>query len=120
MGPCLRLRAMTSDEFRQLALAVPDAVEQAHMNHPDFRIGGKVFASLGFPNEEWAMVKLTPQQQHTFLEKAPAVFRPCNGAWGRKGCTNVHLASAKPAQLRPALAAAATNVAAPAKKTKKR
>jgi len=107
---------MTSDEFRRLALDVPDAVEQVHMNHPDFRVGGKVFASLGYPDEDWAMVKLTPEQQQTFLENAPAVFRPCSGDWGRKGCTNVHLASAKPTQLRPVLDAAAKNVARPAKK----
>ncbi len=107
---------MTSDTFRKLALAIPTAVEQSHMNHPDFRIAGKVFASLGFPDETSAMVKLTPEQQRTFIEKAPEVFTPCNGAWGRKGCTNVRLSAVKPGELRPALEAAAENLTATTKK----
>jgi hypothetical protein len=58
------------------------------------------------------MVKLTPEQQRTFIEKAPEVFTPCHGAWGKKGCTNVRLSAAKLSELRPALQAAAENVAA--------
>ena len=77
---------MTSDEFRTMALEIPTAVEQSHMNHPDFRVTGKIFASLGAPDENWGMVKLTPEQQRAFIEKAPEVFKPCSGAWGRAGC----------------------------------
>ena len=65
------------------------------MNHPDFRLGGKIFATLGVPDENWGMVKLTPEQQRTFMEGAPEVFQPCSGAWGRQGATNVHLGAAK-------------------------
>lgn len=99
-----------------MALAIPTAVERSHMNHPDFRVAGKIFASLGAPNESWGMVKLTPEQQRTFIEKAPEIFKPCTGAWGRAGATNVYLASAKAGIMRAALEAAATNVDSRAKK----
>ena len=102
---------MTAEAFRKAALKLPGAVESAHMDHPDFRVKGKVFASLGYPDECWAMVKLTPEQQGSFVAKAPQVFKPCNGAWGRRGCTNVHLASAKGVDLRAALNAAFRNIA---------
>jgi hypothetical protein len=109
---------MTPGEFQKMALEIPTAVEMSHMNHPDFRIAGKIFASLGAPDKDWGMVKLTPEEQKTLVEEAPEVFKPCNGAWGRQGCTNVHLASAKKGVLRAALKAAANNVAASAKKKK--
>jgi hypothetical protein len=73
---------MTIDEFRKMALGIPTAVERSHMNHPDFRIAGKIFASLGVPDRSWGMVKLTPEQQRAFIVKAPDVFKPCSGAWG--------------------------------------
>src|SRR5882724_11827263 len=73
---------MTIDHFRRMALEIPTAVEQSHMNHPDFRIAGRIFASLGVPDENWGMVKLTPEQQRTFIKKAPEVFRLSRGAWG--------------------------------------
>jgi hypothetical protein len=102
---------MTSDEFRKMALEIPTAVERSHMNHPDFRVAGKIFASLGVPDESWGMVKLTPEQQRTLIENAPEIFRPCNGAWGRQGATNVYLPAAKATIVRAALEAAAKNVA---------
>lgn len=102
---------MTIDQFRKMALEIPTAVEQSHMNHPDFRVTGKIFASLGAPDANWSMVKLTPEQQRAFIEKAPEVFKPCSGAWGRAGATNVYLASAKASLVRAALDTAAKNVA---------
>ena len=99
-----------------MALEVPTAVEQSHMNHPDFRVSGKIFASLGAPDESWGMVKLTPEEQRAFIRKAPAAFKPCSGAWGRQGCTNVHLESAEASVVRLALAHAAKNVMSRAKK----
>ena len=93
-----------------MALGFPGAFESAHMNHPDFRAGGRIFASLGYPNEGYGMVKLTPEQQLTFVKEAPKVFAPCKGAWGRAGSTGVHLASATKAILRLALKAAYQNV----------
>jgi hypothetical protein len=109
---------MTTETFRNLALQIPTAIEMSHMNHPDFRVAGKIFASLGYPDQNWGMVKLTPEQQRSFVDKAPEVFKPCKGAWGEKGCTNVHLASAKAGELRLALDAAARNITAPTKKNK--
>ncbi len=90
-----------------MALEIPGAIERSHMNHPDFRVAGKIFASLGVPDQNWGMVKLTPEQQRAFIRKAPEVFKPCSGAWGRQGYTNVYLASAKASIVRAALDAAA-------------
>jgi hypothetical protein len=101
---------MTIDDFRRIALEIPNAVERSHMNHPDFRVAGRIFASLGVPDENWGMVKLTQEQQRAFLEKAPKIFKPSSGAWGRQGYTNVYLPAAKPAIVRDALDAAAKNV----------
>ncbi len=62
---------MTSQDFRRLALSLPETSEQSHMEHPDFRVGGKIFATLGYPRNGWAMVKLTPEQQDTFMKAEP-------------------------------------------------
>ena len=110
---------MTNDEFRKIALETPKAVEGSHMNHPDFRISGKIFASLGVPDKNWGMVKLTAEQQRIFIEKAPEIFKPSSGAWGRQGYTNVYLASAKASIVSAALDAAAKNVASRAKKDRR-
>jgi hypothetical protein len=97
---------MTTREFRRLALSFPEAVESAHMDHPDFRINGKVFATLGYPDEIWGMVKLTPGQQEEFVASQPDAFTPVKGAWGRKGATQVLLKKADKTTLQLALAAA--------------
>jgi hypothetical protein len=102
---------MTPDEFRHNALALPEAVESAHMGHPDFRVGGKIFATLGPPGTDWAMVKLTPTQQALFVQSEPAAFQPVKGGWGRRGATNVLLESAHLPAVRSALAMAWRNVA---------
>ena len=101
---------MTADQFRCLALSMPESTESAHMNHPDFRVKGKIFATLG-PEEKWGMVKLTPEQQAQFMAAEPQVFEPCAGAWGERGCTNVKLRAAKKATVLPALVAAWRNTA---------
>ena len=106
---------MTADTFRKMALKCPQAVESVHMNHPDFRINGKIFATLGHPDEKWGMVKLTPEQQRTLVGKEPEVFKPCSGAWGLRGATNVQLAPAKEGAVRAALDWAFQNVAAATK-----
>jgi hypothetical protein len=107
---------MTAAQFRQLALSLAGAIESAHMQHPDFRVSGKIFASLGYPDATRAMVKLTPAQQKVVLREAPEVFEPCNGAWGRSGCTQVRLATATQKIVRPALEAAWQNIRIPTKK----
>jgi len=86
---------MTAEEFRKMALSLPETAEAAHMGHPDFRVGGKIFATLSPPGEGWAMVKLTPEQQESFVQSEPKVFAAFNGAWGRGGATKVHLRAAK-------------------------
>ena len=105
---------MTAGEFRRMALALPGAVESAHMRHPDFRVEGKVFATLGYPDDGWGMVKLTPEQQGVFVKRGAGSFKACNGAWGERGATNVELASVKKAELKRALGAAVKNVIAAA------
>jgi len=104
---------MNAEEFRAAALKVPGAIEAAHMNHPDFRVNGKIFASLGYPDDGWGMVKLTPAQQRAFMKEAPGILSPCAGAWGKAGATSVHLASAKKRILTKALRAASQNIINP-------
>jgi hypothetical protein len=101
---------VTTEQFRRLALSFPETVEGEHMDHPDFRVGGKIFATIS-PDPKWGMVKLTPEQQVEFMRAEPEVFKPCAGAWGRRGATNVRLRAAKRATLRRAMAAAWCNTA---------
>jgi hypothetical protein len=81
------------------------------MDHPDFRVRGKVFATLGYPDPAWGMVKLTPEQQAAFVRDEPTAFVAVKGAWGRRGATNVRLETVGQASLRHALALAWRNVA---------
>lgn len=81
------------------------------MDHPDFRVGGKIFATLGYPDAGWGMVKLTPAQQQQFVRADPELFIPAKGAWGKQGSTTVCLKRAKKATLSPALIAAWRNLA---------
>lgn len=97
---------MTPASFRKLALALDGASEGAHGGHADFRVRGKVFATMGYPDKHWAMVKLTPDEQRLLCEAEPAVFRPIKGGWGLRGATNLDLASADAATARSALAMA--------------
>lgn len=101
---------MIAGEFRSLALSLPEATESAHMDHPDFRVRGKIFATLG-PDESWGMVKLTPEEQRLFIQAEPEVFSPANGTWGRRGCTIVQLAAATSDTLWSALLSAWRNTA---------
>lgn len=97
---------MTSSDFRCLALSFPETSEQSHMEHPDFRVAGKVFATLGYPETGWAMVRLTPIEQEMFVKSHPGVFVPCAGAWGRRGATSIRLKAARKPTVRRALRAA--------------
>ncbi len=104
---------MTEGAFRRLALSLPETEERAHMNHPDFRTRGKIFATLRSPAAGWAMVKLRPDQQEMFVALAPEMFQPVKGGWGRGGATNVILAKARKAITFEALKTAWTNVTSP-------
>ena len=103
-------------EFRRLALAQPGASEGAHMGHADFRVKGKIFATLGYPDDAHGMVKLTPHQQRALMQQSPAAFSPCAGAWGLRGATAVRLEAVAVGPLRAAIERAARNVATPAKR----
>ena len=81
---------LSADDFRRIALGMKNAVEGAHMGHPDFRVDGRIFATI-HPDREFGMVKLTPDQQRDVMRDSPRAFTPENGAWGRQGCTRVRL-----------------------------
>jgi len=102
---------MTPNEFRELALSFPEAIESAHMHHPDFRVGGRIFATLGYPDEHAAMVKLSPDDQKEFVRTRPWIFTSAKGAWGRQGATNINLPAATINIVREALTAAWRNIA---------
>jgi len=81
---------VTPNHFRKIALRLQNAVEGAHMAHPDFRVNGRIFATL-HPDGKQGMVKVTPDQQRDFIQLQPTAFAPASGAWGRQGCTMVQL-----------------------------
>ncbi len=101
---------MTAEAFRRLALSLPEAVESAHMDHPDFRVGGKIFATLGADGTS-GVVMLTRDDQEELMRLHPEVFVPAAGAWGLRGCTRVMLSRARVAMLRNALTSAWRNKA---------
>ena len=94
---------VTPDDFRRIALSFPGTTEQSHMDHPDFRVGGKIFATLGYPDRTKGMVKLPPEYQHEFSQREPKAFIPVRGAWGRQGATTVVLSGASKPALREAM-----------------
>lgn len=100
---------MTVSEFRRLALSMPEAVEGAHMGHPDFRVGGKIFATLGHPSSAFAALMLTPEQQELFVRTESKTFRPVPGGWGAQGATQIVLRTAKKSAVREALRVAWSN-----------
>ena len=102
---------MTAAEFRKLALALPETEEHQHMDHPDFRVAGKIFATLGYPDKTRGMVKLSPQDQHNFTKDYSDAFVPVKGTWGRRGATSVYLKAAQKDVLAKAIAAAWRNTA---------
>jgi hypothetical protein len=107
---------MGPEGFRKLALSVPGAEEREHMDHPDFRADGHIFATLGYPDEKFAMVKLTPEQQAEFVKKEPEVFTPVPGNSGLRGATHVRLRSAESKSVKKALGMARENLKVKKKK----
>ncbi len=97
---------MTPAAFRKFALSLPETEERQHMNHPDFRVAGKIFATLGYPDKTRGMVKLSPEDQHNFSKDYPEVFIPVKGTWGRRGATSVYLKAADKDELAQAIQAA--------------
>src|SRR5919201_2288855 len=86
---------MTANEFRRMALRLPEAIEGAHGGHPDFRVAGKIFATLGYPDKQHGVVMLTPQDQQLISRDHPNAFVPVKGGWGAGGATTVVLREAK-------------------------
>ena len=112
---------MTAAQFRRIALSFAGAEEHSHMNHPDFRVGTKIFATLGYPDTQHGMVKLPPEHQHEFTHNEPEAFACVNGAWGRQGATSVLLGAANEGSVKSALEIAWRNAGAkPAAKKKNR
>jgi hypothetical protein len=100
---------MTAREFRKLALSFPETSEAMHQGHPDFRVAGRIFATLGYPATGWAMVKLTPEQQELFVRAQPLAFAPVKSGWGLRGATQVRLRVARKGAVREALGMARRN-----------
>lgn len=96
---------MRASQFRALALELPGAEEGAHHAHPDFRVNGRIFATIA-PGGERGMVKLDAAQQALFITSEPEAYTPAAGAWGRGGATMVVFANARAASVRRALTAA--------------
>ena len=94
---------MTAAQFRRLALSLPETVESSHFSHPDFRVRNRVFATLGYPDPRYGMVRLTPEEQKELVRAAPESFRPAAGAWGRSGSTIVILSAIDVASIRSVL-----------------
>jgi hypothetical protein len=85
---------MTAAEFRRIALSLPEAIEASHMGHADFRVGGKIFATLGYPSDRFGVVVLTPQDQELLVRDYPKTFAPASGSWGAAGSTTIVLRGA--------------------------
>ncbi len=102
---------MTAAAFRKMALSLPEVVEASHMEHPDFRVGGRIFATLGYPDEKHAVLGLPSEEQRKLIAARPEVFAPAAGAWGRRGSTCVLLSKAQTGEVRRGLAHAWRKVA---------
>ncbi len=97
---------MTADDFRRLALSLPGAEEGEHMGAADFRVGGRIFATLASAAQGFGNLSLTPEMQAEFVAEAPELFLPVHGGWGRTGMTHVRLQRATEDVLLGALRAA--------------
>jgi hypothetical protein len=97
---------MNADDFRRIASSLEGAEESSHMGAPDFRVGGRIFATLASQHQGYGNLMLTPEQQTMFVEEAPDLFLPVAGGWGRNGATHIRLAAANEDVLTGALRAA--------------
>jgi hypothetical protein len=94
---------LTAASFRCIALSLPEAVEGSHLGNADFRVGGKIFATLSLQSEGYGVLMLTPEQQAGMVADEPKIFSPVSGGWGRMGATRVLLAKVPPDILEAAL-----------------
>ena len=84
---------MNVNDFRRIALSLEGAEQGSHMGHADFRVGGRIFATLAAADQGYGNLMLTPEQQATFVDEAPEIFLPIAGGWGRNGATHIRLAA---------------------------
>jgi hypothetical protein len=97
---------MNIADFRRIALSFPGAEESSHMGQPDFRVDGRIFATLASAKQGYGNLMLTLEQQTAFVEDMPDIFVPIPGGWGRMGMTHIRLAQASEDVLHGALHAA--------------
>jgi hypothetical protein len=97
---------MTAADFRRIALSFKGVEEGSHMGAPDFRVGGRIFATLASQSQGYGNLMLTPEQQTAFVEELPEVFLPIASGWGRMGMTHIRLSKAKEVVLAGAIGAA--------------
>ncbi len=97
---------MNAEDFRRLALTLPGVQESSHMGVPDFRVGGRIFATLAAQSQGYGNLQLDLDQQAAFIEEAPDIFLPIPGGWGRMGMTHIRLVAATEDVLFGALQAA--------------
>jgi YjbR len=97
---------MNAADFRRIALSLEGAEEGSHMGAPDFRVDGRIFATLASEREGYGNLMLTPEQQADFINELPEVFVRIKGGWGRMGMTHIVLAKASEDVLAGALRAA--------------
>src|ERR1700722_3486643 len=88
------MSSMDAEDFRRIALSLQDAEEASHMGAPDFRVGGRIFATLASQSQGYGNLMLTPELQAAFVEELPEVFVPIAGGWGRMGMTHIRLTAA--------------------------
>jgi hypothetical protein len=110
---------MTADDFREIALSMQDASEGAHMGHPDFRVNGRIFATL-HADDQTGTVMTTPEEQQELIKQHPKIFVPAAGAWGRGGSTYVHLPAASTSVVRGAILLAWQRISAKPPSRKRR
>jgi hypothetical protein len=94
---------MNAADFRRIALSLPGAEEGSHMGAADFRVGGRIFATLASQAQGYGNLMLTVEQQTAFVEEQPEIFLPIAGGWGRMGSTHIRLAQANEDVLEGAL-----------------
>lgn len=94
---------MDAEDFRRMALSLPGAEESSHMGAPDFRVGGRIFATLASQRQGYGNLMLSPEQQAAFVAELPEVFLAVSGGWGKMGATHLRLAAADPEVLAGAL-----------------
>ena len=84
---------MTPAAFRKTALSFPETAEASHMGHPDFRVRGKIFATVP-PDEEHLHIFVDAMETAAAVAHDPQAFEEL--WWGKKlSGVRVNLAAAE-------------------------